>query len=167
MILKAAKFAKKAHSGQFRKWTDEPFIFHCSRVAGRTALLPFSSEELVAAAYLHDVLEDTEITYDELKSSFGKNVADIVKDLTNPSLSTNLRRAERKAMDFKHLSICLTEVKAIKLLDRIDNIRDIEYAPLKFRKIYLSETKDLADFLDELPLAPLIGELRNSVDALM
>ena len=67
IILKAAALAVRAHEGQKRKYTGFPYITHPARVAGRVGILPVVTEEMVAAAYLHDVLEDTTITKAEIE----------------------------------------------------------------------------------------------------
>lgn len=156
LILRAAAFAARVHAGQRRKYTGLPYIVHPARVAGRVGVLPDAKDEMVAAAYLHDVLEDTTTTAAELEQ-FGPQVTYYVKWLTNKSKGTGLSRAERKQMDREHLRGAPFEVKQIKLLDRIDNLSEIDDAPTDFKKLYVEESFLLADALGE---GPLVDELR-------
>lgn len=85
LIIDAAQFAATAHKGQVRKYNGRPYISHPIRVAGRVATHPEASEELVAAAFLHDVVEDCNVGIGLLQRIFGHAVASLVGDLTNPS----------------------------------------------------------------------------------
>lgn len=78
LILKAAAFARQAHADQRRKYNDRPYIQHPARVAGRVAAHPQVTEAMVAAAFLHDVVEDTPHTLDEVSAEFGPEVARLV-----------------------------------------------------------------------------------------
>jgi len=152
MILKAAKFARDAHKGQFRKYghSDRPYITHVIRVAGRVATLPGATEAMVAGAYMHDVVEDTNTTLSDVREFLGEEVADIVDGLTNISKGSTAPRAERKRMDREHLAAMPVSVRRIKLVDRIDNlgeIRDDHETPEKFTKLYKAETVLLLESL--------------------
>lgn len=158
IIVKAAALAKRAHEGQKRKHTGFPYIYHPARVAGRVGILPGATEEMVAAAYLHDVLEDTTITKEEIEAETNAQVAFYVDCMTNKSKGTGLPRAERKALDRKHLSEVPFEIKQIKAIDRIDNLLEIAGAPTDFKKLYAEESLLLADVLGD---SPLVHELRS------
>ena len=99
-ILKAAEFATEAHEGQVRKYVNEPYVRHPARVAARVSLLPWATEEMVCAAYLHDTIEDCDVSYhDDLVPQFGKAVADLVDELTDaftPETHPALNRKTRK-----------------------------------------------------------------------
>ena len=71
VIIKAAQFARKAHGGQKRKFSNEPYIHHPARVAARAMLLPETTEALVCAAWLHDVVEDCGVSLQTLTEVFG------------------------------------------------------------------------------------------------
>jgi len=144
LIINAAHFAAAAHGEQRRKYSETPYIWHPARVAGRVALLPNATEEMIAAAYLHDVLEDTPTTVFKLEELFGSKVTKMVIDLTNVSKGSTKPRAERKKMDFEYLSSTPPEIKQIKLLDRIDNLREMQGAPDKFGRLYCQESRDLS-----------------------
>lgn len=125
MIILAAQFAAKCHEGQVRKYNGLPYITHPIRVAGRVATHPIANRPLVAAAFLHDVVEDCGISFEELDVRFGSVVAHYVGELTNTSKATGLKRAERKRFDRERIAIVSREAKIVKLIDRIDNLREI------------------------------------------
>lgn len=172
-IIKAALFAGQCHEGQTRKWTGRPYIEHPMRVAGRAALL-VSDDGLfecdVIAAWLHDTLEDCEITVSDIDHRFGMHVAGIVLGLTNPSRGSKEPRAVRKAMDRAHLARQPKSVKALKLLDRIDNVRDlqVEGPGADFQSIYMQESFDLIDalVLEDPLIESLCSELREELQRL-
>lgn len=157
IILKAAALATRAHEGKKRKYTDFPYITHPARVAGRVGILPGVTEELVAAAYLHDVLEDTTVTREEIEQETNAQVGFYVDCMTNRSKDTGLPRAACKEMDRKHLAEIPDEVKKIKTLDRIDNLLEMTVASTDFKKTYSEESLLLADVLGT---GPLVDELR-------
>lgn len=153
LINKAARFAALAHAGQYRKYSgaETPYITHPLRVAGRVSLQEGATDEMIAAAWLHDVLEDTEVTEAELRSAFGDEVADLVVDLTNTSKSIKgLNRAGRRKVDHERLSHASNEAKVIKLADRLDNLSDLMDDPLvpkDFAKLYVEESRSLIESL--------------------
>ncbi len=140
IIIKAAQFANEAHKGQIRKYTGRPYITHPLRVAGRAALLEKATEEKVAAAWLHDTVEDCKITLDQIEELFGETVRQYIWELTNPSKGSTLPRADRKEMDRRHLRVVSDEAKCIKLLDRIDNLGEAANAPSDWLELYLKES---------------------------
>lgn len=147
IILKAAALAVRAHEGQKRKYNGFPYITHPARVAGRVGILPGATEEMVAAAYLHDVLEDTTVTREEIEAATNAQVGFYVDCMTNKSKGTGLPRAERKAMDRRHLSEVPDEVKLIKAIDRMDNLMEMREAPVDFKRLYAEESLLLCDVL--------------------
>ena len=149
LILKAASFARCAHADQRRKYNDRPYIQHPARVAGRVAAHPDATEVMVAAAFLHDVVEDTPHTLDEIVAEFGPEVARLVAELTSPSKGMKAPRHERKQLDRDHLSTVSREAKVIKLLDRIDNLQEMAAAPSGFRKKYCEESRLLAEVIGD------------------
>jgi len=149
-ILLAAKYARDAHAGQKRKYTSRPYITHPSRVAGVAATLEDATEELVVAAYLHDVVEDTPHSIDDIEESFGPEVAALVGELTNPSKGMTCPRAERKRIDREHLAAVSREAKLIKLLARIDNLREMAGASANFKRLYAEESAALAETIGDV-----------------
>lgn len=157
MLINALKIATEAHTGQARKYNGRPYIEHPIRVAGEVATRLASSvsgvskwliiEEMIAAAYLHDVLEDTSVTAEDMvKHGIPVSVTALVKELTNPSKGMlHLSRSVRKGIDRDHLAKVSDQAKFIKLCDRLDNIRDIVVADPQFGKKYSQETLLLLD----------------------
>lgn len=86
ITAKADAFAAEKHRGQERRISKEPYVEHCRRVS-RTVSLYTPDTNIIAAALLHDTLEDTETTYEELVKEFGAQVADMVRALTNDTHS--------------------------------------------------------------------------------
>lgn len=152
LILRAAAFARLAHEGQRRKYTARPYIEHPARVAGRVAAHPRATAAMVAAAFLHDVVEDTPHTLGEIEAEFGNEVAWLVAELTNPSKTSVLPRNAKKQMDCDHLATVSREAKIIKLLDRIDNLRDMMDASVGFLRLYCAESRRLAAVIGDADL---------------
>lgn len=147
LVNDAACFAQNAHRGQFRKYDQKhvPYIIHPARVAAAVMEeIPDHTLEMVAAAWLHDVVEDTPVTLGEIHKEFGQDVTKLVWELTNPSKGSNAPRGERKKMDRDHLETVSKEAKQIKLLDRIDNLLDMAGAPKDFEHMYKLESIALA-----------------------
>ncbi len=150
LIIEAAQFAEYHHRGVSRKWGSEVhYITHPARVAGRIAYHPLACETLVAAAWLHDVLEDCpEVSSYDLFTLFGQHVASMVVELTNRSKSMpNATREERKAADRAHIAGASCSAKMIKLADRADNLADMREAPTSFLRVYVPESVLLLDVL--------------------
>lgn len=148
IIRSAAAFAKDMHAGQTRKYGKfpKPYFTHVAAVAGRVAAWA-QHDEVVAAAYLHDVIEDCNCSYDELNSLFGKFVANIVQGLTNPSKGSKAPRAVRKQMDAEHIAEQMLVTQRIKLEDRCHNLEESFEGPIDWVKKYAVETKNLLEHI--------------------
>lgn len=119
MIRRAAEFAAKAHKGVLRKGGTIPYIYHPMEVA----LLVFQmggDEEMIAAAYLHDVLEDTLVTAEEMRNLFGERVLSLVLSETEDKA---LSWHERKARTVQRLGQASRDVKIIAMADKLSNMR--------------------------------------------
>jgi len=149
-IIKNAKsFATKAHEGQVRKYTGEPYINHPGNVVDILANLNLGEKRdyILATAWLHDVVEDCGIRNQEIFDYFGNPVAKWVDWLTDNFKVGN--RKERKARYCHRLIQAPIEVKTIKLADIIDNTSLIvEYDP-NFARVYLAEKRELLEVLKE------------------
>jgi (p)ppGpp synthase/HD superfamily hydrolase len=170
LILSAADYAQIAHHGQTRKYDSKtPYIHHPARVAGRTALLPLATSEMVAAAFLHDVVEDCDRTVTQIEKRFGTAVAKLVYDLTNQFTKAKfpyLNRQDRKAKEMGRLSGVSKEAKQIKMLDRIDNLRELPPDPgLDFPKLYVAESQELLKAIGDGSLE-LKTELEHEINRL-
>ena len=105
------------------------------------------TEAMVAAALLHDVLEDTEVTVDLLEEQFGSKVADLVLWLTDISSPKDGNRSARKALDRQHSAAAPAAAQTIKVADLISNTRSIIAHDPGFAKVYLEEKRLLLDVL--------------------
>lgn len=144
--LKAQVFAIAAHSavGQRRKYTGVPYWHHLERVAHLTETVCGTPEQ-VAAAWLHDTVEDTGVTLEDIREHFGDEVRDLVYWLTDQSLPEDGNRAERKRIDREHLARAPWAAQTIKLADLIDNSQDITQHDPRFARVYLEEKRLLLD----------------------
>jgi (p)ppGpp synthase/HD superfamily hydrolase len=140
LIEYAKTFAIAAHAavGQKRKYTGEPYHVHCMEVAW-TCLDAQFPVHVVAAALLHDVLEDTKVERETLKTLFGEATAQLVEEVTDVSRPEDGNRAARKAIDREHMSKASYYGKTIKLADMLSNSKDIADHDPKFARTYLPE----------------------------
>ena len=127
LLDKAIIFAVNAHRGQLRKGSNAPYILHPMEAAAIVAAMT-DDEEVIAAAVLHDTVEDTAVTLDEICEQFGKRVAELVaaesenKREDKPAASTWKIRKEET---IEHLKTAPKEVKMLTLGDKLSNIRSI------------------------------------------
>lgn len=150
LVTRAALVASTLHQGQKRKYTGRPYIEHPARVAARLTRIG-CSDQVIAAAWLHDVLEDCPVSFQELnyQHEMPLDVCLLVHLMTNPSKKyPNLNRAERKKMDLAHLKNAPREVRMIKLADRTDNLRELDPAQ-PFAMQYMNESIALLAALSE------------------
>ncbi len=131
-----------------RKYTKQPYQVHLKSVAHIVASVT-DDEEMIAAAWLHDTVEDTAATHYDIEQQFGKGVHDLVYALTDISKPGDGNRAARKAIDRSHLARASVRAKSVKLADLIDNLRDICKHDEKFAKVYLLEMSMLLEVLGE------------------
>jgi (p)ppGpp synthase/HD superfamily hydrolase len=128
LVTRAADFAARRHADQRRKGAArEPYVNHLAEVA---ALLADTLEEpnawLVAAGWLHDTVEDTGTTHAELAGLFGPVVADLVAEVTDDK---SLPKVERKRLQVERASHKSPDAKAIKIADKISNLRSLVASP--------------------------------------
>ena len=119
MIGEAAVFAERAHRGVFRKGTDIPYITHPMEAAVIVSAFT-DDEEMIAAALLHDVMEDAGVTREELEQAFGPRVAWLVMDESEDKRKT---WQERKGYTVRHLMTASREIKILALGDKLSNMR--------------------------------------------
>ena len=148
VVERARVFATAAHAAvaQLRKYTNEPYIIHPAEVASIVRSVPHT-DEMVAAAWLHDVVEDTGVTIETIREEFGTEVADLVGGLTDVSRPEQGNRATRKAIDRAHTAMAPAEAQTIKLADLISNTRSILEHDQKFAKTYLEEKRLLLEVM--------------------
>ena len=148
MEIKAQSFATKAHYQQTRKYTGEAYISHPSALVYLLETVPHSSEQ-VQAAWLHDVVEDTDVTHEQIKDEFGAHVARIVHDLTDITTLADGNRKARKAIEVERLSQIAGDSQTVKLCDLIDNSRSIIACDPQFARVYIPEKRAILDVLTQ------------------
>ncbi len=146
IVQDAVAFSTEMHAGQTRKYTGEPYIVHPMRVA-LTVAATRADNKTVAAAVLHDVVEDTEATESDILKLFGPTVCRLVMSVTDVSVPADGNRAARKAIDRAHLAKACAGGKTIKLADLIDNTESIVAHDPDFAAVYLDEKRALLPHL--------------------
>jgi len=161
LTLHAARFAAEKHTGHFRKGSRrEPYINHPIEVANLIANVGLiDDEDIIAAALLHDTVEDCEVLPDEIAEKFGETVCGYVMEVTDDK---SLPKHERKLLQIEHAPHLSYGAKVIKLADKISNVRDVIASPAEGwdktrRKEYVQWAVNVAeglrgasDQLDEL-----------------
>lgn len=147
-IDKALIFAAKAHDGQVRKYTGEPYVQHPLAVALKMMEIG-ADQNMVIAALLHDTVEDTDVTLWDIEANFGEDVLMLVEQLTDVSHADDGLRKQRKAIDREHTAKASVRAKTIKLADVIDNTTSIIQHSKEFAKVYLAEKELLLEVLKE------------------
>lgn len=129
-LLKAAHYAARKHIGQTRKGENAaPYLNHPIEVASLIAEIGgIENDTVLAAALLHDTVEDTDATAEELQELFGDKVTSIVLEVTDDK---SLPKSERKQIQVDQAAALSPEAKLIRIADKISNIRDITYSPPK------------------------------------
>ncbi|WP_063695122.1 HD domain-containing protein [Bradyrhizobium embrapense] len=161
LIEKAREFAREKHAPQKRNYTGEPYFVHLEEVAGiveRAGL----SETAIAAAWLHDVVEDTDVTLPEVCAKFGSGVALMVFDLTNTPPMAGMNSERRKRADRLRLELAGPETQGIKCADFISNTSTIVKHNPGFAKKYLPEKRATLEILTKAP-APLLDQAWQSL----
>lgn len=139
LIDAAYRFAKEAHGDQKRKYTGEPYIGHPVAVARIVASVTDDCE-MICAALLHDVLEDTDASYmDIVNAGFGASIANLVMELTDVSTPEDGNRAARKTLDREHIARASDRAQTVKLADLIDNAGSITQYDPDFARVYMRE----------------------------
>lgn len=127
LLDKAIKFATEVHEGQLRKGTKIPYILHPLEAAAVVGTMT-TDDEIIAGAVLHDVVEDTDTTVEQVRELFGGRVADFVASESEDKrehLSAQSTWKIRKHETLEHLKTAPIEVKMITLGDKLSNIRAI------------------------------------------
>ncbi len=127
LFEEAVKYAVQAHMGQKRKGKDKPYILHPMEVAAIAGSMTLD-EAVLAAAVLHDTVEDTETTKEDLQRLFGQRVADLVADESEDKredLPANSTWEVRKSETIEHLKHASRDAKLICLGDKLSNLREM------------------------------------------
>ena len=148
----ATLFATHYHRDQVRKYTGEPYIEHplaverllVGIIGEKAATIPMR-----AAAILHDTVEDTDATVEEVRGLFGREIASLVADLTDQVPLERGNRAVRKRLEAFRLSRCRPSVQTIKLCDLMDNTKSILQHDPEFGAVYQLEALYLVNVLTQ------------------
>ena len=139
LIEKAYLFADKKHEGQVRK-SGDPYICHCLGVAKILAELQ-AGPQTICVGLLHDTIEDTETTKEEIEKNFGKEVADLVEALTKVTRLSDYQNVEFTAENHRKIFVAMAKVVReiiVKLADRLHNMRTLQFQP-KEKQVRISK----------------------------
>lgn len=164
LLARALDTAVRAHEGQRRQGGKVPYATHLMRVVGRVHAWGLTDDaEVLAAAALHDVVEDTDLTLEDVQDEFGDRVADLVDRLTHEQ---GLKPRERTRVILDQLAEAPLEAVLIKAADRLDNILDMPWRA-KSRLGFLGEAEEIADLaerrLSEAPAGPVRDALEHAL----
>jgi len=163
LVERVFAFSEHAHQGQFRKAGD-PYISHPLAVASILSQWRLDAQGL-AAALLHDVMEDTSVTKTEIESSFGKPVADMVDGVSKLDQIEFQSREDQQAESFRKMLLAMAQdvrVILIKLADRLHNMRTLDAMAAEHRERIARETLDIyAPIANRLGLNALYQELQD------
>ncbi len=144
LICRAFNFALQLHEGQYRK-SGEPYIAHPVAVAGLLRDLG-GDDVTIAAGFLHDVVEDTEVTPEEIEELFGTDVRRLVEGVTKLSKFNFSSTTERQAENFRRMFLAMAQdirVIIVKLADRLHNMRTLEHLKPEKQKRISRETREI------------------------
>ncbi|MFP5382802.1 MAG: RelA/SpoT family protein [Gammaproteobacteria bacterium] len=144
LVRRAYHYAREAHEGQFRQDGD-PYISHPLAVAGILTDMHMDAQSL-AAALMHDVLEDCGVSKDQLATQFGDEVAELVDGVSKITMIEFPTRAEQQAENLRKMILAMTRdirVILVKLADRLHNMRTLQSLPPTKRRRIAQETLDI------------------------
>ena len=148
LLMRAADTAARAHAGQRRKGGDVPYVTHVVGVARLVAEDGWEAS-VVAAALLHDVVEDSATSVAEIEAAFGEEVAALVAALTDAEDISALPRPERKRRQAAHIAGAPASARAIKIADQTSNLRDLARLPAGWAagdaEAYIAGTAQVVD----------------------
>ncbi len=156
LLARAYRFSEKAHIGQ-KRLSGDKYVSHCVEVAKILVDLQLDSTT-VASGLIHDVVEDTAVTVDDIEAEFGKEIAEIVDGLTKIGHLPLNSSQDRQVENYRKLLLSIAKdarVILIKLADRLHNMRTLEFLPADRQKRIATETRDLY-----APLAHRFGMAR-------
>ena len=162
-IKHAYSFAQEAHKGQLRS-SGEPYMIHPAAVAQTLAELKLDIPSIVTGL-LHDTVEDTHATLDQIEKEFGKDISDLVDGVTKLSQITFKTSEEKQAENFRKMLLAMAKdirVILVKLADRLNNMRTLEHLPPPKQKIIAQETLDIyAPIANRLGISWIKTELED------
>ncbi|GBL42451.1 hypothetical protein LBMAG54_03640 [Nitrosopumilaceae archaeon] len=170
IILGAKKFAQEKHKNQKRKDGVTPYSDHLEGVVNRLKNLGVTDKDVLCAAWLHDIIEDTDVTFDQINERFGREVAVIVLSL---SKDQNILKKDREIQYINQLKDASFQTKIIKLCDISANLKDLANAPIsktqknkQIKKIlhYLRIIKN--DIIENKSEYPKIQEIIDGINTI-
>ncbi|MDJ1169335.1 bifunctional (p)ppGpp synthetase/guanosine-3',5'-bis(diphosphate) 3'-pyrophosphohydrolase [Roseofilum sp. BLCC_M154] len=163
LIREAFEFAYQLHQGQYRK-SGEAYISHPVAVAGLLRELG-GSAPMIAAGFLHDVVEDTDVTPEELEERFGSEVRHLVEGVTKLSKFKFSSKTERQAENFRRMFLAMAQdirVIVVKLADRLHNMRTLEFMKEDKQRAIALETREIfAPLANRLGIGRIKWELED------
>lgn len=152
IVQEAYNFSKNSHNGQVRKYTGVPYFHHIKDVVSIVEDVLYNRGEfhndfakhIFSIAYLHDVVEYCNVTFEEISSKFGSEICEGVRLLSNLEKGN---RKHRKSMERQRLSVSPNYIQMIKCADIISNVRDIVKYDYEFSKVYIDEKRELLDVM--------------------
>lgn len=163
---KALAFATEAHKGQVRKYTGEPYIVHPIEVANIVDV-QLHSDVAYIGALLHDVVEDCNVTHEEVKNLFGAEIAEVVYYVTDISQKSDGNRKVRKEIDRNHYASGNYTSQSIKVADLISNSKTIVPFDPGFARTYLTEKRKLLDSLTKANANLVIEARKLLIDSIV
>ena len=178
ILFKAIEFATRAHRGQFRKGTRIPYVLHPLRTA-QILIETDAAADLILAAILHDTIEDTDVTFEELEAEFGARVAQLVGAVSEPDRQAGWE--DRKQQTIDSLRTASSEVLLVACADKLDNVRSMRrgerrmgpafwerfHRPKQAQAWYYRRVSiAISESADSQPLKGLAHRLAREVDTL-
>lgn len=171
LVEQAKLWGGMKHKGQTRKYTGEAYFTHCEAVAElvrdyyESILKVTAPEHVVSAALLHDVVEDTDATFDDIISMFGEETTRLVYYLTKPPTYAG-NRAHKKAIYHSKLALAPEDAKIIKFFDMYHNHTSIMEHEPEFWKLWRNETKNCLRAMEIFEMPHLVSNYRDFIDVL-
>ncbi|PJE81488.1 hypothetical protein COU58_02170 [Candidatus Pacearchaeota archaeon CG10_big_fil_rev_8_21_14_0_10_32_42] len=175
LIKDVENFAKEKHKDQVRKFVGEPYFSHLENVSNivKEYVQKENKEEMIAIALLHDILENTKTTEEELEKNFGNKIASIVKELTTDKTeSEKIGKSEYLAKKLSDKRRVSDNALLIKLADRLDNVSDLHNGKNDFAKAYAKETNHIIDTVKKERKInkihkELIGKIKGEIEKII
>ncbi|MFN7357013.1 MAG: RelA/SpoT family protein, partial [Pseudanabaena sp.] len=163
VVCRALEFAYRLHDGQCRA-SGEPYILHPIAVASILKDLG-GSNAMIAAGFLHDVVEDTDVTCEQIEEKFGKEVRQLVEGVTKLSKLSFESKTESQAENFRRMFLAMAQdirVIIVKLADRLHNMRTLEHLRPEKQVLISRETREIfAPLANRLGLGQIKWELED------
>lgn len=165
LVRTAQLFAQAAHgaTGQKRRYTGEPYIEHPAEVVALLKRAGVADDGMLAAAWLHDVVEDTKLSLLDIRLGFGGAVTYLVDHLTDCTNPADGNRATRKRLECERWAGCEPQAKTIKCADLISNARSIREHDAKFWPVYRGEAMALLAVLHDCSHPALWRQLEEEL----